>query len=151
MKKVILSIAVIVVFTGYSLFQRTESEEVNVIVPQNSSPSPSATQNQNSQSSIVSPTSVFKDGVYTGDVKDAFYGDLQVRVNIQNGRIVDVNFLKYPNDRDTSIEINKQAMPILRSEAIKIQNSQVDIVSGATQTSEAYRQSLQSALDKARG
>lgn len=151
MKKVILSIVVIVVFTGYSLFQRTESEEVNVIVPQNSSPSPSATQNQNSQSSIVSPTSVFKDGVYTGDVKDAFYGDLQVRVNIQNGRIVDVNFLKYPNDRDTSIEINKQAMPILRSEAIKIQNSQVDIVSGATQTSEAYRQSLQSALDKARG
>lgn len=45
--------------------------------------------------------------------------------------------------------INNQAMPMLRSEAIQAQSANVDTVSGATMTSEAFIQSLQSALDQA--
>jgi uncharacterized protein with FMN-binding domain len=91
----------------------------------------------------------YKDGAYTGVVADAYYGNIQVQAVIQNGKITDVNFLQYPNDRRTSIEINTQAMPILRSEAIQVQSANVDIVSGATDSSIAFRQSLSSALNQA--
>ncbi len=93
----------------------------------------------------------YKDGTYTGDVTDATYGNVQVQTIITNGKIADVQFLQYPNDRRTSVEINSQAMPYLKQEAIQTQSSQVDIVSGATYTSQAFIQSLQSALVKARG
>jgi uncharacterized protein with FMN-binding domain len=74
---------------------------------------------------------------------------VQVKVAIQNGKIADVQFLDYPQDRGHSIEINSYAIPILKSEAIQIQNSSVDIVSGATETSLAFIQSLASALAQA--
>ena len=91
----------------------------------------------------------YKKGIYTGDVADAFYGNVQVEATISGGKISDVKFLQYPNERQTSIEINSQATPMLIQEAIQAQSAQVDGVSGATQTSIAFRQSLQSALSKA--
>lgn len=75
---------------------------------------------------------------------------VQVKATIQNGKIVAVDFLQYPNDRRTSQYINSQAMPILQSEAIQAQSANVDIVSGATDTSMAFQQSLASALAKAK-
>jgi len=60
-----------------------------------------------------------------------------------------VQFLDYPHDRRTSIEINSQATPMLTAQAIQVQSAQVDGVSGATQTSRAFRESLQSALSQA--
>ena len=90
-----------------------------------------------------------KDGSFTGDVADAYYGNIQVAATIQNGFITDVQFLQYPSDRRTSIDINSQAMPILRSEAIQAQSANVDIVSGATDSSGAFRESLSSALSQA--
>lgn len=92
----------------------------------------------------------FKDGQFTGDVADAFYGNVQVKAVISGGRITDVQFLQYPNDRETSIMINSQAMPLLTQEAIRAQSAQVDGVSGATQTSRAFVESLQSALNQAK-
>ena len=46
--------------------------------------------------------------------------------------------------------ISQQAGPLLQQEALQAQSAQIDIVSGATYTSESYAQSLQSALDRAR-
>lgn len=92
----------------------------------------------------------YKDGSYTGIVVDAFYGNVQVKATISGGRITDITFLDYPHDRRTSQEINSQAMPILKSEAIQIQTANVDIVSGATATSQAFVESLQSALNQAK-
>ena len=46
-------------------------------------------------------------------------------------------------------EISAYAEPILASEALTAQSANIDIVSGATYTSEAYTRSLQSALDQA--
>ncbi len=92
----------------------------------------------------------YNDGSFDGSVADAYYGYVQVRAIIRNDKIVDVQFLQYPNDRGTSIEINSQAMPYLTQEAIQAQSSNVDIVSGATQTSGAFRESIASALAKAR-
>ena len=94
--------------------------------------------------------SIYADGAYVGNSADAYYGNIQVKAIIQNGRITDVQFLDYPHDRRTSQMINSQAMPYLTSEAIQAQSAQVDIVSGATDSSMAFIQSLTSALAKAR-
>jgi uncharacterized protein with FMN-binding domain len=95
-------------------------------------------------------TPPFKDGIYTGNQSDAVYGNIQVKTTIQNSKIADIQFLQYPNDRSRSVEINTAAMPSLKQEAIQIQSAQVDIISGATLTSEAFTKSLQSALAQAK-
>jgi len=92
----------------------------------------------------------YRDGQYVGPVTDAYYGNVQVQVTIQSGKIADVQFLDFPQDRRTSRMINSQATPWLTSEALQAQSARVDIISGATLTSEAFIQSLQTALDQAK-
>ena len=92
----------------------------------------------------------YQDGQYIGQAVDVYYGNVQVKAVIQSGKIVDVQFLDYPQDRSTSREIAAMSMPILRSEAISAQNFNVDGVSGATETSRGFVLSLQSALAKAK-
>ena|ERR1051326_7582726 len=98
------------------------------------------------------PTSgaLYKDGSYTGSVADAQWGNVQVQTVIQNGKIANVVFLQYPDDRSRSIEINSYADPQLVSEAIQAQSANVDIVTGATDTSDAFIQSLTDALSQAK-
>ena len=92
------------------------------------------------------PVHQYVDGTYTGTVADAFYGYVQVEASIRGGKLVDVQFLQYPNDRRTSQEINSQATPVLRSEALQAQSANVDTVSGASDTSAAFIESLSAAL-----
>ena len=96
------------------------------------------------------PKGQFTDGTYTGSSENAFYGMVQVRATVSGGKLTDVTFLTYPNDRSTSRMINDQAMPILSQEAIAAQSAQVDGVSGATDTSNAFVQSLSTALSSAK-
>ena len=98
-----------------------------------------------------SPTDAgpYRDGQFMGSRVDAFYGWVQVQAVIQNGYIADVKFLLYPNDRRTSQRINNIAMPYLTSEAVQAQSAYVNIISGATLTSEAFARSLQTALQGA--
>lgn len=93
---------------------------------------------------------LYADGKYIGNSADAYYGNVQVKAVISGGQITDVIFLDYPQDMMHSVLINSYAMPILKSEAIKSQNAQVDTVSGATETSGAFRESLASALAQAK-
>jgi uncharacterized protein with FMN-binding domain len=206
MKKVILSLLVTVVFSGYavyqgaskrglkeralgtdhksvsfvssveSLFEDDDDNEVDFSTATKSPPTVSRavtgtkTQNitqakniNNNLPSQVTPTvptqttgstkqtsGQYKDGVYTGDLADAFYGNVRVQVTISGAKLSDVEFIDYPNDRSNSIRINTRAMPLLKSEAIQAQSASVDIVSGATATSEAFIKTLQSALDQAK-
>jgi uncharacterized protein with FMN-binding domain len=94
----------------------------------------------------VTSANGWKDGTYTGDSVDAYYGFIQVKAIIAGGRLTDVVFLDYPQDRSTSVQKNVRAMPILKSEAISKQSANVNSVSGATYSSEAFNQSLASAL-----
>lgn len=91
----------------------------------------------------------YVDGTYTGPVMDAYYGLIQIQASIQDGRLTALKVLKYPSDRRTSVSINRQALPMLRDEAIRAQSARVDIISGATLTSRAFIQSLRGALKKA--
>ena len=106
--------------------------------------------NTSSSSGSSGPTPPYKDGTYTGNVADAFYGNIQVQAVISSGKITDVRFLQYPNDRTRSIAINTLAMPNLHQEAIQTQDANVNIISGATDTSNAFIQSLSSALSQAK-
>ncbi len=86
-----------------------------------------------------------------GDVIGTQFGDVQVRLIESAGKITDVQSLKLPFDRRRSNEISQYAGPILRSEVLQAQSAQIDTVSGATYTSDAYDQSLQSAIVRAGG
>ncbi len=117
-------------------------------VAQAPTPAPSATA---AQPAPQVARNGLQDGTYTGPTVDINWGYVQVQATIQNGQISDVQFLQYPADRRTSRRINSFAMPVLQQEAIQAQSANVDIISGATLTSEGFQQSLQSALNQAKG
>lgn len=146
-KKIFLSVFVIATFVIYSLHQRSEVVAVTPTVPESTKPdtSTSATTPPPSTSTAVT----YKDGTYTGKAADAYYGYIQVQVVVSSGKITDVVFLEHPNDQHESVQINNQAMPLLKSQAIKAQSANVDGVSGATDTSMAFVQSAESALTQA--
>ena len=55
----------------------------------------------------------------------------------------------YPQQDPRDVQINSFAIPQLDQEATAAKSSSIDVVSGATYTSQGYIQSLQSALDQA--
>ncbi|HTK06917.1 MAG TPA: FMN-binding protein [Ktedonobacteraceae bacterium] len=154
MKKFMVAVLIIGAFIFYS-FIYDHSNPVAAVPsstsePSSSSSSSSSTPANNSAPSTGGSGTTYKDGTYTGSVEDAFYGNIQVKVVIQNGKITSVPFLQYPNDRSRSQLINSYADPQLSNEAIQAQSAHVDIVSGATDSSEAFIQSLSNALTQAK-
>lgn len=101
--------------------------------------------------STRAPAALKGKGQITGAAVDTPYGTVQVQVTLSNGRITDVQPLQLPGDRMRSQMISQYAAPVLRSEALQAQSAQIDLVSGATYTSDGYAQSLQAALDQAHG
>ncbi|MEW2254295.1 FMN-binding protein [Streptomyces sp. NPDC047869] len=85
----------------------------------------------------------------TGDSVQTRWGPVQVRVTIKGGKLTDVTAVVYPTENPRDREINSYAIPQLRRKALDAQSARIDSVSGATYTSDGYRQSLQSALDSA--
>lgn len=102
-----------------------------------------------SQIQLAATAGRYRDGSFTGAAFDAYFGQVQVRANVQNGLLVSVDVLEYPSHQRTSRSINRQALPLLQSEVISAQGTRVNIISGATLTSRAYLRSLKSALSKA--
>lgn len=85
----------------------------------------------------------------TGDAAMTRFGPVQVEVTTKAGRITDVVVPKYPSSNSRDEQINAYALPILIQDTLETQSAEVDMVSGATYTSEGYQESLQSALDQA--
>lgn len=85
----------------------------------------------------------------TGDAVQTRWGPVQVRVTVKDGKITESTAVVYPSDNPRDQEINSYAIPTLRRETLAAQSAQIDSVSGATYTSDGYKQSLQSALDSA--
>ena len=151
MKKIIIGAFVMAAFVIYSLHQRSEGSTAVVA----SKPAPqTAPQTTAAPSGTTTPattdTTAYKDGQYTGTTADAYYGNIQVQATIEGGKLTDVQFLQYPNDQHNSVEINSQAMPQLKQEAITVQSAHVNTVTGATDTSQAFVESLSAALTAAK-
>lgn len=85
----------------------------------------------------------------TGDSADTRWGPVQIQIVVSGGRMAGVKVLVAPQNNHRDIEINNEALPILNEEALSARSARIDMVSGATYTSDGYIRSLQSALDKA--
>ncbi|GGJ00975.1 FMN-binding protein [Streptomyces brasiliensis] len=85
----------------------------------------------------------------TGDVAQTQYGAVQVRLTVSNGKITKAEAVQAP-EGGTSDQKTALAVPRLNQEAVAAQSARIDAVSGATYTSNGYKQSLQSALDQVR-
>lgn len=86
---------------------------------------------------------------YTGSVAETRWGPVEVKITVTGKKITAVDVLQYPDGNQRDAEINSYALPTLVQETIAAQGAQIDMVSGATVTSDGYLQSLQSALDEA--
>jgi uncharacterized protein with FMN-binding domain len=71
-----------------------------------------------------------------------------VKITVVNGKITSAQAVDYPQNNQRDIEINSWAIPQLQQETISANNASIDMLSGATYTSQGYVQSLQSALDQ---
>jgi len=178
-RKVFISTFVIITFLSYALHERLQAVTTNQVAqadppsapptqpavaavpPQSNDPNPTSQPSVFQPQQPVLPTPLptdppttqgqYKNGEYVGAEVDAFYGLVQVKATIQNGQIASVDFVEFPTDRRTSRQINSQAVPWLKTEALQAQSAHVNIISGATLTSEAFIMSLQSALNSAKG
>jgi uncharacterized protein with FMN-binding domain len=87
--------------------------------------------------------------VVTGPAVDTRWGPVQVQVTVSGGRIAGVEVVEYPTGNRRDRQINAYAVPQLVAETLDAQSADIDMVSGATVTSEGYVGSLQAALDEA--
>ena len=87
---------------------------------------------------------------YTGDAVSTRFGPVQVQITVTAGKVTKSEVTQVPWNDPRDQEINSQAVPILNQEAVQAQSAKIDMVSGATYTSDGYLQSLQSALDQAK-
>jgi uncharacterized protein with FMN-binding domain len=119
--------------------------------PSSAAPAPttgSASPSTPSSSAATTATAAAAKTV-TGDSINTRWGPVQVKITVSNGKITTATAVVYPLNNPWDQEINATAIPTLQQESIGQSTSKIDMVSGATYTSEGYIQSLQSALDKA--
>jgi uncharacterized protein with FMN-binding domain len=168
MNKIVLwlmsTLTVLVLLFGYhtsTSSQASASASSSAVAPISGSTGPSSSGTSTGSSSSSSSGSGSGSGsgsssasasastTVTGDAADTRYGPVQVQVTIAGGSITDVSVVDYPSENGKDQEINARALPVLVQETLDAQSSSIDMVSGATYTSEGYLQSLQSALDQA--
>jgi uncharacterized protein with FMN-binding domain len=137
---------------GTSRLPGSPAGSTPTLVPQ---PSPSGDASPADQTAAPTPSpsptpsGQYRDGHYSGEDVSMRYGDVEVQVVVSGGRITDVVALQLPSDRARSAYISQVAGPMLHDEVLQAQSAQIDSLSGATYTSDAYAQSVQAALDQA--
>ncbi|HEU5438901.1 MAG TPA: FMN-binding protein [Ktedonobacterales bacterium] len=156
MKRLVVSVVVIGTFVFYILIHgRAGPPTASALAPHATggsatTPGSASTATASAVATATTPAgSLYRDGSYLGSVADAQWGYVQIKAIVQGGKLTDVQWVQYPNDRSRSIEINSYADPVLTSEAIQAQSAQVDFVTGATDSSFAFMQSLGDALSQA--
>lgn len=104
----------------------------------NATPTPTPTP------AVSNPTS----GSFTGAVAQGPFGPVQAQLTVKAGKITNVS-ITAPKDNPTSQYINSVVVPMLRKETLQAQSANINVISGATVTSEYYYQSLVTALKDA--
>jgi len=103
-------------------------------------PTPTASETKPSQNVIA-----VGDAVAAGK-----YGQVQVQITINGGAVINAKALIFPNADSRSSSISATAIPQLIKQSINVMSSdEIQGVSGASYTSEAWRESLASALSGA--
>lgn len=165
------TITVLVLLLGYrtSTNGTSASAESSVVVPSTTAAAPTSAPSSSSSSGTSSaggstPPGSTSSGstssgtpggsnsattTYTGSVVQTRWGPVQVRITVSAGTITAVDVLQYPQGNGNDQQINAYALPILVQDSLSAQSANIDMVSGATVTSDGYVQSLQAALDEA--
>ena len=135
--------------TGYSTMVKPNlsADTPTTVATSISTSSGNKSSNSNTQSSTSNGQ--YKDGTYTGSVASTKRGDFQVSVEVSGGKITNINMLTQPTE-GKSAEINKTAIPTYVQEAIDAQGTDIQLVSGASETYSGFKTSLQNALNQAK-
>ena len=153
MKRVIASFIVTVAGLVALLSFKTHTPELAAATKSVASSSSSSGQvtAATSTSSSSTATATANSGTtktITGDSEDTRWGPVQVKITVNGSKITAVDVVDYPTTNGRDQEINSYAVPELVSQALSAQSAKVDGVSGATYTTEGFKASLQSAIDK---
>jgi uncharacterized protein with FMN-binding domain len=141
------TITIVVLLFGYHTSTSgpgTTTSQTAIVADNPSTPSASS-----SPSTKSSSTASTKAATSTGSVAQTRWGPVQVKVTVSAGKITNVSVVQYPSGNPKDQQINAYALPILVKDTIDAQSANIDMISGATVTSQGYLQSLQSALDGA--
>ena len=117
------------------------------------SSSPSAAQSQTAAATpapvktTAAPATQSASGTFTGDSIDVRYGFVQVKITVENGKIIDAQAVKSPSGRND--RYTQMSVPVLRQRTLAAQSANISGVSGASFTSYGWYTSLVSALAKA--
>ena len=147
------TVTVVVLLFGY----HTSTNQTSTAAPTRSVSSPSAPASSSASPSAISSASrsttrsasPSKPTTYAGSVAETRWGPVQVQINVTAHKVTDVTVLQQPDGNSRDAEINDAALPILLQETLSAQSANIDMVSGATVTSDGYVRSLQAALDEA--
>ena len=85
-----------------------------------------------------------KNGTFTGPAVFVNYGTVQVKITVQNGKIVDAVAVQAPSGRND--RYTQMAVPILKQQTLAAQSANIKGASGASYTSYGWYKSLQGAL-----
>jgi uncharacterized protein with FMN-binding domain len=99
------------------------------------------------QTSAPTPTVNSVNGTFTGPVVDVSYGNVQVQINVTNGKITDAQALIAPTGKND--KYTRMSLPALRQQTLAAQSTSIQGVSGASYTTYGWRKSLQGAMVKA--
>lgn len=157
MRRVILAVASTVVGLVLLLGFKTVSASSTTPAPAAIAPSTAGSSSASSStpsgesgpsSSGSSSSAATGTKTVTGASVDTRYGPVQVKITAVNGKVTSAQAVEYPENSSRDQEINSFAIPQLQQETINASSANIDMVSGATYTSQGYIQSLQSALDQ---
>ena len=146
MKKIVLwfmsTLTVVVLLFGY----HTSTSSTVVASAESSALAPVSSGAGTSSGSTSGTTT---STTFTGASASTRWGPVQVEITVAGGTITDVTVVDYPDGNGKDQQINARALPVLVQETLDAQSADIDMVSGATVTSDGYVESLQSALDQA--
>ena len=152
MRRAFITVAATVVGVAWILGYKVTPHSVGLApagTGQSSAPAGQVSPGSGAPIPAPTPNAGAVSGTFTGSDVPNRFGDVQVKIVVSNGHLTDVQAVQLPLDRARSAYISQVAGPILRSEVIRAQSARIDVVSGATYTSESYAQSAESALQQA--
>jgi uncharacterized protein with FMN-binding domain len=140
------TVAGLVILLGYKTAPAHQGSRPAALAPAPPQQTPGHSRSSAPAAPRRKPTAPPVNKTVTGAAVQTPYGPVQVRVTISNGKPAGITPVQMPNDNPHSQQISNYAAPLLQREALKAGSAHIDIVSGATYTSDGYAQSLQSAL-----
>lgn len=146
------TVTVVVLLFGYhtsTSSRRDGGSSAAAPVEGTTAPSPAPTAPSSSAAGSSGAAGSAAARTVTGAAADTRWGPVRVQVTVQGRRITAVRVVDQPDGNRRDQQSNARALPVLVRETLSAQSADIDMVSGATVTSDGYVRSLQSALDQA--